>query len=80
NKLGAGLTHDEFEAFANAFSQTTTIDRKKTLHSHNFERTNVYRITDLTKCAIPTALISITPCRSPIDNEFYPMRDTCGCS
>ncbi|WP_336335972.1 YcaO-like family protein [Pseudomonas putida] len=80
NKLGKGLTPDELEAFANAFSQTTMTDRKKPLNSHNFDRTNVYRITDLTKCAIPTALISITPCRNPIDNEFYPIRDTCGCS
>lgn len=80
NKLGAGLTPDEIGALANAFSQTAMPDRKNCLHSHTFDRTHVYRVRDLTKCAIPTALISITPCRNPIDNEIYPIRDTCGCS
>ena len=80
NKLSEGLTPDELEVLANAFLQTTMTDRKNCLHSHTFDRTNVYRITNLTRCAIPTALISITPCRNPIDNEFYPIRDTCGCS
>ena len=80
NKLGEGLTPDEFGAFANAFSQTTMTDRKNCLHSHTFDRTHVYRISNLTRCAIPTALISITPCRNTIDNQIYPIRDTCGCS
>ncbi len=80
NKLGEGLSPNEYGAFANAFSQTTMANQKNSLHSHTFDRTHVYRITDLTRCAIPTALISISPCRNPIDNEFYPIRDTCGCS
>ncbi|WP_296234581.1 YcaO-like family protein [Pseudomonas sp. UBA4617] len=80
NKLGEGLTPDELEAFANAFLQTAMTGQKNDLHSHTFDRTHVYRITDLTRCAVPTALISISPCRNSIDNEFYPIRDTCGCS
>ncbi|MFJ4157628.1 YcaO-like family protein [Pseudomonas sp. NPDC089752] len=80
NKLDNSLTPKEYEEFAKAFSQTSATDIGIPLHLHSFDRTNAYRVTDFTQCNIPTACISIAECRNPIDNRFYPMRDTCGCS
>ncbi|MCO7516906.1 YcaO-like family protein [Pseudomonas guariconensis] len=80
SKLDNGLTPEECDEFSKAFSQTSTNGHKTPLHSHLFDRTNVFRITDFTPCRIPTVCISISPGRNPVDNKFYPMRDTCGCS
>ncbi|MEN4829592.1 YcaO-like family protein [Pseudomonas sp. P39-UII1] len=80
NRLSDSLTPQECGAFEEALSQTSTGGLKTPLHLHLFDRTTVYRITDFTQCKVPTACISISECRDPIDNGFYPMRDTCGCS
>ena len=78
--LDDGLTSQEYDDFIKAFSQTKNHRTRADLASHVFDRTNVYRIVDFTRCKVPTACISISACLNPIDNHFYPMRDTCGCS
>lgn len=80
NTLDAGLTAEEHKAFIEALSQTAMNGGGNLLKHHRFDRTNVYRISDFSRCLIPTVCISISPCRNPIDNQIYPMGDTCGCS
>lgn len=80
NRLDDGLTPREFEEYAKAFSQTSISNTSTSLQSHLFDRTNVYRVTNFTRCKIPTICLSISECRNVVDNQFYPMRDTCGCS
>ncbi|HDS1815285.1 YcaO-like family protein [Pseudomonas sp. GD03651] len=80
NRLGDGLTAKECQAFIKAFSQTLISNEKSSLQSHCFDRTTVYRVTDFTSCKVPTVCLSISECRNPTDNNFYPIRDTCGCS
>lgn len=80
NRLADGLAPDECEAFTKAFSQTSLPGENSLLESHHFDRTTVYRVIDFTPCKVPTVCLSISECRNPIDNSFYPIRDTCGCS
>jgi len=80
NKLSDGLSAFELNEFTEAFMQTSTHDSGTHIHSHIFDRTTVHRVSDFTTCNVPTACISITECRNKIDNDYYPMRDTCGCS
>lgn len=80
NMLGAGLTTEERKEFTEAFSQTSMSSMHASLQSHCFDRTTVYRVIDFTPCKVPTVCLSISECRSQIDNCFYPIRDTCGCS
>ncbi|MFJ4066758.1 YcaO-like family protein [Pseudomonas sp. NPDC089996] len=79
-KLADGLSNQELNEFTEAFLQTSTCDSHTELQSHVFDRTTVYRVIDFTPCKVPTVCLSITECRNNIDNKYYPMRDTCGCS
>lgn len=78
--LANTLTAEEVDAFVRAFSQTSTDQAPENISDHVFDLTNVYRVGDLSGCQIPTACISIAQCRNQVDNQIYPMRDTCGCS
>ncbi|WP_409488636.1 YcaO-like family protein [Pseudomonas promysalinigenes] len=80
NKLANGLSTEEVHEFTDAFTQTSVYGSDTRFHLHLFDRTAVYRITDFTTCKVPTACLSITECRNNADNNYYPMRDTCGCS
>lgn len=80
NTLKTGLTEKEYWEFAKALAQTSVDGAYDLLHSHAIDRTDAYRISDLSKCRIPTASISISQSRYRTDNNLYPMRDTCGCS
>lgn len=79
-KLADGLSAQEIVDFTDAFAQTSVYGTDIKLDSHFFDRTNVHRVIDFTSCKVPTACLSITECRNNIDNSYYPMRDTCGCS
>lgn len=81
-RLSSALNAEEADALANALLQTskradTNID---ILKAHEFELTRAFRVVNLTECAIPSILISISPTRNPFENALYPVRDTCGCS
>lgn len=78
--LSSTLNPEETTAFVNALVQTSSHLPSEEIYSHAFDLTNAYRISDFIPCKIPTACVSISPCRNPIDNQIYPMRDTCGCS
>lgn len=80
NRISQGLYPDETAALTLALAQTANDNSKTEIHSHLFDRTQVYRIVDLTRCSIPTALITLNSCSDTDDNRFYPNRDTCGCS
>lgn len=80
NLLEVGLSNRENREFVEAFSQTTNDSLHLDISSHHFSRTRVFRVSDLTQCLIPTICISIAQLGNSPDNQFYPMRDTCGCS
>lgn len=80
NPISQGLYPNETTALAVALAQTAKDNSKTEILSHLFDRTEVYRIVDLSRCSIPTALITLNSCSDTDDNRFYPNRDTCGCS
>ncbi|MHC6224735.1 YcaO-like family protein [Pseudomonas sp. X10] len=79
NTLNSGLKPEEASIFSDAFSQTASSKYLPAIEKHHFELTNAYRISDYSECKIPTACLSINPSRNTTDNQFYPIRDTCGC-
>ncbi|AQW69205.1 YcaO-like family protein [Pseudomonas parafulva] len=80
NPISQGLYPNETAALTSALAQTAKENSKTEISSHRFDRTEVYRIVDLSRCSIPTALIALNSCSDTDDNRFYPNRDTCGCS
>lgn len=70
----------EVEAFADALLQTSSVGRRDSILSHVFSMSSVIRLADLERCYIPTVLVSLTTGERPEDDQFYPVRDTCGCS
>lgn len=75
------LGPDETDKFIKAFSQTASPDITLTNLAHKqFNMNSVFRISDFSKCFIPTICISLTHYGNEQDNSVYPSRDTCGCS
>ncbi|MGE8406238.1 MAG: YcaO-like family protein [Pseudomonas sp.] len=52
----------------------------ESLSTHTFNKTPVKRLSNFSDCEIPTVCISISPQSLGADNNFLPIRDTCGCS
>ncbi|WP_449431831.1 YcaO-like family protein [Pseudomonas putida] len=80
NTLGTALMPKEVAEFTRAFRQTTSLKHPTTIESHHLDLTTAYRLTDFTKCKIPSACLLINPSPRPLDNQLYPIRDTCACS
>ncbi len=80
-RLDHTLTKEETNKFTHAFSQTSnnglSADQIKT---HEFNLTQVCRISDFSTCHIPSACISLSFHGIESENSIYPLRDTCGCS
>lgn len=80
-KLQTSLKEIEMEYFILAFSQTALNSAKPNeIRDHDFGTTAVTRISDFSRCDIPTCLISIGYQQGESDWHIYPSRDTCGCS
>lgn len=74
------LMPSEVETFIFAFDQTKQATYDKPLSHHCFGLTQATRISDLTRCYIPSVTLSISYTPHGDDNLVYPSRDTCGCS
>lgn len=75
------LTEHETSAFKSALLQTMVSSESATsLMNHEFQKTTVMRLKDFSICEIPTVCLSISPAYLDPDNQFHPVRDTCGCS
>lgn len=80
------LLHETLEPremldFSAAFQQTmVTSEEPEALAKHCFNKTAVKRLSDFSDCEIPTVCLSISPHKLEADNNFHPVRDTCGCS
>jgi len=80
-RLDESLTKKEAQKFYDAFAQTCRAGLKTTnSRKHRFNLTKVYRTSDFSCCYIPSALLSLGDHLIENDSQFYPLRDTCGCS
>ncbi|MFS0828159.1 YcaO-like family protein [Pseudomonas phoenicis] len=79
-RLGEVLRAAEVVDLVNAFVQTSTHATRFRIMDAMFSMTAVCRMEDYSACHIPTALLSLTPTVQTMGDEFYPVRDTCGCS
>ncbi|MGF6090843.1 YcaO-like family protein [Pseudomonas sp. 18173] len=71
----------EVKKFIKAFDQTASSEANlSNLACRKFNMSSVVRISDFSKCAIPTICISLSHHGNEDDNSIYPSRDTCGCS
>lgn len=67
--------------FSMALQQTMiSSEDPESLAKHHFKKTAVKRLSDFSDCEIPTVCLSISPHNLQTDNNFHPVRDTCGCS
>lgn len=78
--LNSNLSLEEVSEFTKALAQTSINAPCNSIEEHSFDLTHAFRISDFSPCKIPTACISISPSNNESDNNFYPFRDTCGCS
>jgi ribosomal protein S12 methylthiotransferase accessory factor YcaO len=79
--LSEVLTSTEADTFAQAFLQTTIQTQAlSNVDQHVFGMTRVFRTLDFSECHVPTVMINLTHGQGDPDNNFYPERDTCGCS
>ncbi|WAH55616.1 YcaO-like family protein [Pseudomonas silvicola] len=75
------LTPQETDDFTKAFKQTKNATQSDlSITTHHFRKTTALRLIDYSECEIPTVCLSINPTGLNIDNNFFPVRDTCGCS
>lgn len=75
------LEDHETSFFKSALLQTmVTSKNSASLMAHDFQKTTVIRLKDFSPCEIPTVCLSISPANLDPDNQFHPVRDTCGCS
>lgn len=72
NPISQGLYPNESAALTSALAQTARNSSKTEISSHLFDRTEVYRIVDLSRCSIPTALITLNSCTDIDDNTMVP--------
>lgn len=67
--------------FTLALQQTMlNSENSESLSTHFFNKTTVKRLSNFSDCEIPTVCISIGSKGLGSDNNFHPVRDTCGCS
>ncbi|PWB35884.1 hypothetical protein DCO48_00045 [Pseudomonas sp. SDI] len=79
--LQDALTSAEANEFVSAFLQTSrTETTKEKIRAHAFQLTKAWRTKDWSPCFIPSVCLSLTPVTGDSDNNYYPNRDTCGCS
>lgn len=75
------LSPSEVKKFIKAFHQTASPDTDlSNIARRKFNMNSVIRTSDFSTCAIPSICISLTHYGNGDDNNFYPSRDTCGCS
>lgn len=75
------LSPTEVRKFIKAFGQTAAPNAGiSNLASRQFNMSSVVRISDFSRCTIPTICISLTHHGNDEDDNIYPSRDTCGCS
>lgn len=81
-----GLLHETLDVqeamdFKIALEQTMlSSEDSESLSSHIFNKTSVKRLSNFSDCEIPTVCVSIGAKGLGSDNNFHPIRDTCGCS
>ncbi|SCZ09933.1 YcaO-like family protein [Pseudomonas sp. NFACC37-1] len=79
--LSYSLSEAEVSKFTQAFSQTKKQHiAQSALSAHQYNLSQVFRLSDLSSCYIPTACITLSSVRTETENVIYPLRDTCGCA
>ncbi len=66
-------------AFAEALLQTSSKSESR-VKKHQFKTVRAYNLLSLDKIEIPAVLVALDNITAAQDLEFYPDRDTCGCS
>lgn len=80
-RLSEAMGASESSVFIDAFLQTSAVPKTRSeVDYHKFGLTTAYRTSDFSACYIPTVTLNLTPRKSDSDNQFFPQRDTCGCS